>query len=89
MESAQPMTAEGEVTTPKMEKLQRLDELIRDLENKPEDQAGLLIIATVLAIRRVCASRGIFDRGRRMRVVKSAVADFERKLRTFSWNPTV
>ena len=71
-------------------KLQTLDEAVRALESDPEKQLGLLIIASVLAVRRFCTGKAIFDRGRRLRVIKSVVAQTDSKLRAYvgqSMNP--
>lgn len=60
--------------------LHAVDTLIREIPDTKE-QLGILIMACVLATRRVLMSHGIFDRGRRMFVLKQAVRDFDSKLR--------
>jgi len=47
----------------------------------PSDQLGVLAVATVCAVQRQFVKEGITDRGRRHRIVKAFLRDFEKKLR--------
>lgn len=63
--------------------LHEIDALVIAADSDPEMQLGILIMACVLATRRVCAKAMIFDRGRRMRIVKGVVSQFDRKMRRY------
>lgn len=63
--------------------LRHVDMIIRDVA-EPAEQLGVLYMASVLALRRLLASKQIADRGRRMRVIKEAVNQFDKRLRQFT-----
>ena len=63
--------------------LQAVDAAIRDALPDPAEQLGVLIMANVLAMRRFLAVNGVAERGRRMRAIKAAVAQFDSRLREF------
>jgi hypothetical protein len=69
--------------------LQMIDTAIQGLVSKPDEQLGVLMIACVLAVRRLLAANGVTDRGRRVRVIRAAVASFEAKLRRHAHEPPV
>ena len=52
-------------------------------DNKPGEELGVLILACVLAIRRIIAAKGITARGPRMKMIRTAAELFESKLRKY------
>ena len=78
------MEPQGETFSPvKNTLLQAIDAASQASGLRPEDQAGVLIIATVMAMRRICEAHGIEDRGRRQLIRKTAVLEFDSKCRKF------
>lgn len=47
------------------------------------DQIGILVMALVLATRRILKDNKIQDRGRRMRVIKSLISEVDSRLRKY------
>ncbi len=86
-EKVQDVIAETQTVSDSNVKLQTMDEGLRALESDPEKQLAIAILLCVLCVRRFCTGHALFDRGRRLRVIKVAVGDFERKLRRHVANP--
>jgi hypothetical protein len=63
--------------------LAAVDAIVTKATDEPQEQLGVLLMAVVLATRRLCTSRAIFDRGRRMRVIKAVAVETEKKLRKY------
>lgn len=59
-----------------------IDKAVQTASFSPTEQLGMLFLAHVLATRRLLKTYGITDRGKRLRVIKAAVGEFEKKLRT-------
>lgn len=63
--------------------LQSIDDAVKLTTATPEMQMGILMMAQVLAFRRVLTKAGR-NRGMRHRLLKLATRDFESKLRQFA-----
>jgi len=63
--------------------LRALDEAVIAQEADAQKQIALAVMLCVLAVRRFLIGNAIFDRGRRLRVLKAVVVDFESKLRRY------
>lgn len=83
IEQTKAADATPDPASPTNQALQIIDDAIRGTTLSPEQQLGVLIMANVLAMRRFLAVNGVADRGRRMRAIKEAVAQFDSRLRQF------
>lgn len=77
------MTTTPDKDSPNNVKLRTIDDAVTALGATPEIQIGVLQMALVLAFRRFLDAKGITDRGRRMKLIKFGVAEYEAKLRQF------
>ena len=71
----------------KNECLARID---RDVQATVPDigiQMGVIMMAQVLAFRRLLNYHGVTGRGQRLKLVKAAVAEFDQRLREYSVAP--
>jgi len=64
--------------------LQVVDENVRNATGDISQQMGILMLAQVLAFRRLLADKGVKNGGVRHRLVKMALRDFESKLSNFA-----
>lgn len=60
-----------------------IDGTVQAASFSPAEQLGMLFMAHVLATKRLLRVHGVNDRGRRLRVIRAAVAEFESKLREY------
>lgn len=60
--------------------LQSVDTLITCVSNEAEVQMGVLMMAQILAFRRLLEQKHVTNSGKRHRLVKMALRDFESKL---------
>lgn len=67
-------------------RLKRIDTLAKEGDINPDLQMGCLMMAQVLAFRRLLEFHKITDRGKRMKLIKTAAAEFEKRLRQYG-NP--
>lgn len=64
--------------------LQLVDEAVQKIGPDPQEQIAILYLAHALATRRFLTAHNVTDRGRRMKVIRALVADFDSKLRQFA-----
>ena len=67
-------------------RLKRIDDVAKDGDINADLQMGVLMMAQVLAFRRLCTQHGVKDRGKRLKLIKTATAEFEKRLRQYG-NP--
>lgn len=64
--------------------LRVIDIGVQDADADPAKQMGLLMMAMILAVRRLMAQHKIADRGKRHAIIKAATLEFDKKLRKFT-----
>lgn len=74
-------SAEPDPNDPRNKVMKLVDDLVAGSIPNPADQMGVMIMACVLTTRRFLTAHGIEDRGRRMKTIKMAVREFDKRLR--------
>lgn len=58
-------------------------------DTEPHEQMGVIVMALVLATRKLLAKHGVHDRGRRLKVIRNLVDDVDTKLRKYTGQDVV
>lgn len=77
------ITSETKLLGERNAALTELDRIARAFNTNPAEQMGVLMMAMILAMRRVLEVNGIHNRGARLRVFRKATEEFETKLRKY------